>query len=100
MRKPSTRASLLARLERLEECRQQLVPRIFRYGWVRALPQEFIGERHLVIVKQRATANLNVEWCQFEPPKRSLARLSPRRATLRRQQASPPAHVAPLLRHA
>ena len=57
---------MLARLVRLEECRQQLVPRIFRYGWVRALPQEFIGERHLVIVKQRATANLNVEWCQFE----------------------------------
>ena len=60
------RSKLLARLERLEARAGPAAPAIFRYGWLTPLPADFIGERHVVIVKREPTNSPNVEWCEFE----------------------------------
>ena len=41
-------------------------PLRLRYGWLRRLPDEFVGARHVVIVKRRPTKLPNIEWCEFE----------------------------------
>jgi hypothetical protein len=66
MRKVGGSPSLLARLERLEARQQAQVPLMFRYGWLRPLPKDYTGTRHVVIVDSQPSANPNVEWCQFE----------------------------------
>ena len=60
------RSKLLARLERLEARAEPAAPAIFRYGWLTPLPADFIGERHVVIVKREPTISPNVQWCEFE----------------------------------
>ena len=60
------RSKLLARLERLEARAEPAAPLIFRYGWLKPLPADFTGERHVVIVKRDATNSANLEWCEFE----------------------------------
>jgi hypothetical protein len=61
------RATLLSRLERLEAVTPWIHTQcIFRYGWLHPLPSEFIGERHVVIVKRESTASPNIEVCEFE----------------------------------
>jgi hypothetical protein len=60
------RSKLLARLERLEARAEPAAPLIFRYGWLTPLSADFIGERHVVIVKREPTNSANVEWCEFE----------------------------------
>ena len=41
-------------------------PAFFRYGWLRRLPKDFIGEKHRVMVKRSPTGSSNVEWCEWE----------------------------------
>ena len=60
------KAKLLARLERLEAMTALSKPLIFRYGWLKPLPRDFEGERHVVIVEKHLTDSPGIEWCEFE----------------------------------
>jgi hypothetical protein len=56
---------LLARLERLEaRVISSRVPPL-RYGYVTPLPDDYIGDRHVVILS-RTTESTGAEWCEFE----------------------------------
>jgi hypothetical protein len=60
------RRALLARLEKLEVAlAPQLVP-LTRYGWLATLPADYVGERHIVTVKQEPTGSPHFEWCEWE----------------------------------
>jgi hypothetical protein len=59
-------SKLVARVARLEVQAVKTVPAIFRYGWLKPLPQDFVGERHIVIVKREQTRSPYTEWCHFE----------------------------------
>ena len=60
------RRALLARLEKLEVALgPQLVP-LIRYGWLATLPTDYVGERHIVIVKQEPTRSPHMEWYEWE----------------------------------
>jgi len=61
----SMKASLRSRLERLE-ARTEVTPSFFRYGWLKRLPSDYIGERHTVIVKREPTGSPHAEWCESE----------------------------------
>jgi hypothetical protein len=39
-------------------------PHFFRTGYLKTLPTEYVGERHVVIVKREPSGN--GEWCEFE----------------------------------
>ena len=39
---------------------------LFRYGYVKCLPNDSSGERHVVVSKTEPTALANVERCEFE----------------------------------
>jgi hypothetical protein len=56
------------RIQRLESILQnpRLPPAVFRYGYVRYLPQGTDGERTIAIAKSEPTALPNVERCEFE----------------------------------
>jgi hypothetical protein len=41
-------------------------PFVYRYGCLKALPNDFAGERHVVIVKRESTGSPYCEWCHFE----------------------------------
>ena len=57
---------LLTRLERLEASfAPKLVP-LTRYGWLKTLPADYVGERHVVTVKQEPTGSPHFEWCEWE----------------------------------
>ncbi len=59
--------ALLRRLEVLEGRMASIVaPRFFRYGWLRRLPKEYIGEKHVVVVKRVPTGSPNFEWFESE----------------------------------
>ena len=58
--------TLLSRLERLESAPATGKPQFFRYGWLRALPADCAGERHVALVSREPTINPLVEWCVFE----------------------------------
>ena len=61
------KSKLLHRLELLEARMAPLVaPPFFRYGWLRRLPKDFIGEKHRVMVKRSPTGSPNFEWCEWE----------------------------------
>src|ERR1022692_4876189 len=52
---------LIVRLERLEAIlTPKLVP-LIRYGWLLPLPADYVGERHIVIVKQEPTRSPHFE---------------------------------------
>jgi hypothetical protein len=59
------RSRLIARLKRLEAITPP-VPILVQYGWVTRLPKDYVGERHVVIVKREPSGSGNLEWCQFE----------------------------------
>ena len=59
------RSTLIARLKRLEALTPP-VPTLVQYGWITRLPKDYIGERHVVIVKRERTGSDNMEWCRFE----------------------------------
>jgi len=56
---------LLARLERLES--RVTPPRVppLRYGYLTSLPDDYTGDRHVVIVS-RTTQSNGTELCEFE----------------------------------
>ena len=57
------RAALRSRLERLEVKVEPKKPHFFRSGYLKTLPTEYVGERHVVIVKREPSGN--GEWCEF-----------------------------------
>jgi hypothetical protein len=62
------KAALKLRLERLEalSAAKNTEPPHFQYGHIKPLPPDFIGERHVVVVRSEPTRNPYIEWCQFE----------------------------------
>ena len=60
------RAALRSRLERLEVVVEPKKTQLFRSGYLKTLPADFVGERHVVIVKREPGASGNSEWCEFE----------------------------------
>ena len=60
------KASLISRVERLEARIKASEPGKLCYGWLTHLPEDFIGERHIVTVKREPTGSPRVEWCHFE----------------------------------
>ena len=54
------RAALRCRLEKLEVRLEPKKPQFIRSGYLKTLPADYVGERHVVIVKR------NGEWCEFE----------------------------------
>ena len=58
------RAALRSRLERLEVVAEPKKPQLFRSGYLKTLPADYVGERHVVIVKREPSGN--GEWCEFE----------------------------------
>ena len=60
------RRALLARLERLEAILAPTLVPLIRYGWLATLPADYVGERHIVIVKQEPTGSPHFEWYEWE----------------------------------
>jgi len=60
------RARLLVRLQRLVAEQPADQPAMFRYGWLKSLPSDYAGERHVGIVKREQTKSPGIEWCEFE----------------------------------
>ena len=60
------KARLISRLERLESQSQLGKPAVFRYGWLKPLPEDYQGERHVALLKCEPTLRPFVEWCEFE----------------------------------
>jgi hypothetical protein len=61
------RAALRSRLERLEVKAEPKRPHFFRSGYLKTLPADYVGERHVVIVKREPSgATGQDEWCEFE----------------------------------
>ena len=59
-------SNLLRRLKSLESRLAAVVtPVSFRYGWVRRLPEDLEGERHIAAVKE-TPCSPNLFWCEFE----------------------------------
>ena len=65
MRTGRTTGTLLARLERLE-CRAAVSRKLkTRFGNLRRLPPDYVGERHMVIAKH-LPCRFGQEWVEFE----------------------------------
>jgi hypothetical protein len=60
-----TRSGLLARLERLEFEAAPILTVCLQYGWLRKLPLDYQGERHVEIVERRAIRE-DLEWIEAE----------------------------------
>src|ERR1700686_5453358 len=61
------RAALRSRLQRLEVRAEPKKPHFFRSGYLKTLPADYVGERHVVIVKlEPSGATGQDEWCEFE----------------------------------
>jgi hypothetical protein len=60
------RAALRSRLERLEVVVAPKKPQRFRSGVLKTLPKDYVGERHVVIVKREPAGAPGNEWCEFE----------------------------------
>jgi hypothetical protein len=60
------RAALRSRLERLEVVVAPKKPQRFRSGVLKTLPKDYVGERHVVIVKREPTGAPGNERCEFE----------------------------------
>jgi hypothetical protein len=61
------RAALRSRLERLEVRVEPKKPHFFRSGYLKTLPADYVGERHVVIVKREPSGTTGQnEWCEFE----------------------------------
>ena len=59
--------ALRSRLERLEVRVDPKKPQLFLTGYLKTLPADYVGERHVVIVKREPSgATGQHEWCEFE----------------------------------
>ena len=54
-----------SRLEKLE-ARRRAAETIERAGIVIQLPDDYVGEKHVVLVSRSPTDTPNLEWCSFE----------------------------------
>jgi hypothetical protein len=60
------RAALRTRLARLEVRMEPKKPQPIRCGYLKKLPADYVGERHVVTVKREPGVPGGVEWCEFE----------------------------------
>jgi hypothetical protein len=60
------KTKLLTRLERLETQYQEARQSVMQVGSLKKLPEDFVGERHVVLVKRQQTSTPNYESCVFE----------------------------------
>jgi hypothetical protein len=60
------KTKLLSRLGRLEIRNQEARQSVMQVGSLKKLPDDFVGERHVVVVKRRQTSTPNYESCEFE----------------------------------
>jgi hypothetical protein len=60
--KPSFRS----RMKRLEARAKFSEPLKLLYGWLTHLPEDFVGERHTVIVQGEPAGSPHAEWRHFE----------------------------------
>ena len=59
--------SFRSRIERLEARTKASEPFMLRTGYLTHLPEDFTGERHVVVVKREPIAGSKYrEWCEFE----------------------------------
>ncbi len=65
MRARRTRSTLLSRLERLEVQTAASHQVRIRLGDLRRLPDDYVGERHIVVAKELPSKN-GQEWVEFE----------------------------------
>jgi hypothetical protein len=59
------RVTLISRLKRLEATTADRAL-VYRYGCLKALPNDFVGARHVVIVKRESTGSPYCEWCHLK----------------------------------
>ena len=60
------KARMLSRLERLETHPGLRPPLAFRIGLLKRLPEEYVGERHVVIVEREPFSSFHSGPCEFE----------------------------------
>ena len=61
------RAALRSRLQKLEIRAEPKKPPFFRSGYLTTLPADYVGERHVAVVKREpGRASGNFEWCELE----------------------------------
>jgi hypothetical protein len=60
--KPSFRS----RMKRLEARTKASEPLMLRTGFLTQLPEDFTGERHVVVLKREPAGSPHQEWCDFE----------------------------------
>src|SRR5262249_22952483 len=58
--------SLLNRISELERHLRASRPFIMRYGWLKRLPDDFVGERHIMMIKCEPTDETNKFWEEYE----------------------------------
>jgi len=51
-------------LEKLEVRLEPKKPQLIRCGYLKTLPTDYVGERHVVIVNRKPSGK--GEWCEFE----------------------------------
>jgi hypothetical protein len=65
--RPKVKSALQQRLSLLEAKLGPITnPITYHYGWVRPLPKDYVGERHVVTVKVSPTGSPYLKWCEFE----------------------------------
>jgi hypothetical protein len=60
------KAKILSRLASLETRSQEARKSVMQVGSLQKLPEDFVGERHVVVVKRQPTSTPNYESCEFE----------------------------------
>jgi len=60
------RSKLLSRLERLEAQAQAARGEMIQIGPLKRLPDDFLGDRHVVVTKRYPSSTPNWETCEFE----------------------------------
>ena len=60
------KAKLLSRLGRLETQYQEARQAVMRVGSLKKLPDDYVGERQVVVVKRQQTSTPGYESCEFE----------------------------------
>jgi hypothetical protein len=65
--RPKMKNALQQRLSLLEAKLTPITnPITYHYGWVRPLPKDYVGERHVVTVKVSPGGSPYLKWCEFE----------------------------------
>ncbi|MGD0499652.1 MAG: hypothetical protein ABSC23_14590 [Bryobacteraceae bacterium] len=59
-------ARLSSRLNRLEKLPGLCPSCAYRIGLLKRLLEDYVGERHIVIVEKEGTSSSDTGWCEFE----------------------------------